>query len=154
MRSVSMSSTSSLGAAGVSLKATCPTGTIGGLTLVSRVLGLVRDSLFARYIGASFASDAFLVRGDPVQLQQVVLNLVANGIDAVREASLCRAIDEVLQAFDADPRHEPLKARFRALERERLARLRHTPALTLDGQKVELLKDMTTFKKGINQLLW
>ncbi|MCW1383190.1 murein biosynthesis integral membrane protein MurJ [Novosphingobium sp. KCTC 2891] len=37
------------------------TGTIGGLTLVSRVLGLMRDSLFARYIGASFASDAFLV---------------------------------------------------------------------------------------------
>jgi putative peptidoglycan lipid II flippase len=37
------------------------TGTIGGLTLLSRVLGLVRDSLFARYIGASFASDAFLV---------------------------------------------------------------------------------------------
>ncbi len=37
------------------------TGTIGGLTLVSRVLGLVRDSLFARYVGAGFASDAFLV---------------------------------------------------------------------------------------------
>ncbi len=37
------------------------TGTIGGLTLVSRILGLVRDSLFARFIGASFASDAFLV---------------------------------------------------------------------------------------------
>jgi len=37
------------------------TGTIGGLTLVSRVLGLVRDSLFARYVGASFASDAFLI---------------------------------------------------------------------------------------------
>ncbi|MEP6868142.1 MAG: murein biosynthesis integral membrane protein MurJ [Novosphingobium sp.] len=37
------------------------TGTIGGLTLASRVLGLVRDSLFARFIGASFASDAFLV---------------------------------------------------------------------------------------------
>ncbi|MGZ3233369.1 MAG: murein biosynthesis integral membrane protein MurJ [Croceibacterium sp.] len=36
-------------------------GTIGGLTLLSRILGLVRDSLFARYIGASFASDAFLV---------------------------------------------------------------------------------------------
>jgi putative peptidoglycan lipid II flippase len=36
-------------------------GTVGGLTLLSRVLGLVRDSLFARYIGASFASDAFLV---------------------------------------------------------------------------------------------
>jgi len=36
-------------------------GTVGGLTLASRVLGLVRDALFARYIGASFASDAFLV---------------------------------------------------------------------------------------------
>lgn len=37
------------------------TGTIGGLTLASRVLGLVRDSLFARYVGAGFASDAFLI---------------------------------------------------------------------------------------------
>lgn len=37
------------------------TGTIGGLTLVSRVLGLVRDSLFVRMVGAGFASDAFLV---------------------------------------------------------------------------------------------
>ena len=36
-------------------------GTVGGLTLVSRILGLVRDGLFARFIGASFASDAFLV---------------------------------------------------------------------------------------------
>ena len=36
-------------------------GTVGGLTLVSRVLGLVRDSLFARFVGAGFASDAFLV---------------------------------------------------------------------------------------------
>ncbi|WP_443969967.1 murein biosynthesis integral membrane protein MurJ [Sphingobium sp. CR28] len=37
------------------------TGTIGGLTLVSRVLGMVRDMLMARYVGAGFASDAFLV---------------------------------------------------------------------------------------------
>ena len=36
-------------------------GSVGGLTLVSRVLALVRDSLLARYVGASFASDAFLV---------------------------------------------------------------------------------------------
>jgi putative peptidoglycan lipid II flippase len=36
-------------------------GTVGGLTLVSRVLGLVRDTLFARFVGASFASDAFLI---------------------------------------------------------------------------------------------
>ena len=36
-------------------------GSVGGLTLASRILGLVRDSLFARFVGASFASDAFLV---------------------------------------------------------------------------------------------
>ena len=36
-------------------------GTIGALTLVSRVLGMVRDMLMARYVGAGFASDAFLI---------------------------------------------------------------------------------------------
>jgi putative peptidoglycan lipid II flippase len=36
-------------------------GSVGGLTLVSRMLALVRDSLQARYVGANFASDAFLV---------------------------------------------------------------------------------------------
>ena len=36
-------------------------GSIGGLTLASRVLGLVRDSLMARFVGAGFASDAFLI---------------------------------------------------------------------------------------------
>ena len=34
---------------------------VGGLTLASRILGLVRDSLFARFVGAGFASDAFLI---------------------------------------------------------------------------------------------
>ena len=36
-------------------------GTIGGLTLVSRVLGLARDTLMARYVGAGMAADAFLI---------------------------------------------------------------------------------------------
>ncbi len=36
-------------------------GSVGGLTLASRILGLVRDSLFARFVGAGFASDAFLI---------------------------------------------------------------------------------------------
>jgi putative peptidoglycan lipid II flippase len=36
-------------------------GSVGGLTLASRVLGLVRDSLFATFVGAGFASDAFLI---------------------------------------------------------------------------------------------
>jgi putative peptidoglycan lipid II flippase len=37
------------------------TGTIGGLTLISRVLGMVRDMLMARFVGAGLASDAFLI---------------------------------------------------------------------------------------------
>ncbi|MBV8686126.1 MAG: murein biosynthesis integral membrane protein MurJ [Alphaproteobacteria bacterium] len=36
-------------------------GSVGGLTLASRVLALVRDTLQASFIGASFASDAFFV---------------------------------------------------------------------------------------------
>lgn len=35
--------------------------TIGSLTLVSRFLGMARDILFARYVGAGMASDAFLI---------------------------------------------------------------------------------------------
>ena len=36
-------------------------GSVGGLTLASRALALVRDTLSASYIGAGFASDAFFV---------------------------------------------------------------------------------------------
>src|SRR6185503_4087155 len=36
-------------------------GSVGGLTLASRVLGLARDLLFAEYVGANFASDAFTI---------------------------------------------------------------------------------------------
>jgi len=36
-------------------------GSVGGLTLVSRILGLGRDMLFAQFVGANFASDAFAV---------------------------------------------------------------------------------------------
>ncbi|HWH22687.1 MAG TPA: murein biosynthesis integral membrane protein MurJ, partial [Allosphingosinicella sp.] len=35
------------------------TGTIGGLTLVSRVLGFAREMIFARILGAGMAADAF-----------------------------------------------------------------------------------------------
>ena len=35
------------------------TAIIGGLTLVSRLLGLVRDILIARFLGAGVVSDAF-----------------------------------------------------------------------------------------------
>jgi putative peptidoglycan lipid II flippase len=36
-------------------------GSVGGLTLVSRLLALVRDTLQATFVGAGFASDAFFV---------------------------------------------------------------------------------------------
>jgi putative peptidoglycan lipid II flippase len=36
-------------------------GSVGGLTLASRVLGLARDILFAQFVGADFASDAFTI---------------------------------------------------------------------------------------------
>jgi putative peptidoglycan lipid II flippase len=35
--------------------------TIGGLTLVSRIAGFARDMLMARFVGAGFASDVFLI---------------------------------------------------------------------------------------------
>src|SRR5919112_4476203 len=37
------------------------TGTIGGLTLVSRILGFGREMLTSRILGASDATDAFVV---------------------------------------------------------------------------------------------
>jgi putative peptidoglycan lipid II flippase len=37
------------------------TGTVGAWTLLSRILGLVRDVVFARVFGASFVMDAFFV---------------------------------------------------------------------------------------------
>ncbi len=37
------------------------TATIGGLTLISRIAGFVRDMLMARYVGAGMAADAFLI---------------------------------------------------------------------------------------------
>lgn len=35
--------------------------TVGSLTLLSRILGFIRDMLMARYLGAGFAADAFFV---------------------------------------------------------------------------------------------
>jgi putative peptidoglycan lipid II flippase len=37
------------------------TATIGGLTLISRILGFIRDMLQARFVGAGMAADAFLI---------------------------------------------------------------------------------------------
>ena len=37
------------------------TSVVSGMTLISRILGLIRDMVFARYFGASLVMDAFLV---------------------------------------------------------------------------------------------
>jgi len=43
------------------LKLALKTSVVSGMTLISRILGLVRDIVFARYFGASLVMDAFLV---------------------------------------------------------------------------------------------
>ena len=43
------------------LKLALKTSVVSGMTLISRILGLVRDIVFARYFGASVVMDAFLV---------------------------------------------------------------------------------------------
>ena len=55
--------------------------------LVSEVARLVRSDAIIRNVSMSLelAADLPRVRGDRVQLQQVVLNLVLNGLDAMRE---------------------------------------------------------------------
>ncbi len=52
-------------------------GSVGGLTLASRILALVRDSLAARYVGAGFASDAF--NGVAFRLPNMFRALFAEG---------------------------------------------------------------------------
>ena len=57
--------------------------------VVDEVAQLVRSDMASRHVPMSLelASDLPRVRGDRVQLQQVVLNVVLNGIEAMREAN-------------------------------------------------------------------
>jgi putative peptidoglycan lipid II flippase len=52
------------------------TGTIGGLTMVSRVAGFVRDMMLARILGPGMASDAFLLA---LTLPNIFRRLFAEG---------------------------------------------------------------------------
>lgn len=52
------------------------TGTIGGLTMVSRIAGFVRDMLLARILGPGMAADGFFVA---FQLPNIFRRLFAEG---------------------------------------------------------------------------
>ena len=90
-------------------------GTIGGLTLVSRIFGFVRDMLLARVLGAGLAADAFQLA---FTLPNTFRRLFAEGafsvafvpsytrmltdanVDpAMREAQAARFADDVLSVF-------------------------------------------------------
>ena len=57
--------------------------------LVAEVLGLVRGEMILHNISLSLelSSDPLLTHGDRIQLQQVLLNLVVNALDAMKETS-------------------------------------------------------------------
>ncbi|WP_349630197.1 ATP-binding protein [Bradyrhizobium sp. UNPA324] len=68
---------------------------------VREVIGFVRDLAAGRNIGLSFYSppDTGLhVKGDPIQLQQVVLNLILNALDAISEVQTGKREVSVIMA--------------------------------------------------------
>jgi PAS domain S-box-containing protein len=71
---------------------------------VREVLALVEDEAKRNsvIIRTQFADDVFPVLGDRVRLQQVVLNLVMNGIEAMRSVSE-RARELVITTWNLDP---------------------------------------------------
>lgn len=74
------------------------TATIGGLTLVSRILGFVRDQLMAHFVGAGFASDAFLVAW---RLPNLFRALFAEGAFS---AAFVPMFNRIVAAADAEGR--------------------------------------------------
>jgi len=57
--------------------------------IVAEVLGLVRGEMILHNVSLSLelSSDPLLTHGDRIQLQQVLLNLVVNALDAMKETS-------------------------------------------------------------------
>ena len=86
------------------------TATIGGLTLVSRILGFVRDVLMARFVGAGFASDAFLIAW---RLPNLFRALFAEGAFA---SAFVPMFNRTVGAAEKEGDPEPLAAALRFTE--------------------------------------
>ena len=54
--------------------------------VIQKVLDLTQNEITSNHISlrTNLPADLPLVRGDPIQLQQVLMNLVTNSIDAMR----------------------------------------------------------------------
>ena len=81
--------------------------------LVTKVAHVVRPDAVAYSceVETSLAEDLPLIEGDPVQIQQVLVNLVSNALDAMRQTPPDRRKVEISTAGNGDERS--------ALERSR-----------------------------------
>jgi PAS domain S-box-containing protein len=72
--------------------------------LVTKVAHIVRPDTvaFSCEVETSLAADLPLIEGDPVQIQQVLVNLVSNALDAMRQTPPDRRKVEISTAGDGD----------------------------------------------------
>ena len=75
------------------------TVTVGSMTLLSRVLGLIRDIVLARFIGAGFGADAFFVA---FRIPNFLRRLFAEG-------AFSQAFVPVLSRYKTERDHEEVK---------------------------------------------
>lgn len=75
------------------------TATVGGMTFVSRILGLVRDVVFARFIGAGLGADAFFVA---FKIPNFLRRLFAEG-------AFSQAFVPVLSEYQSQKSHEEVQ---------------------------------------------
>jgi signal transduction histidine kinase len=70
--------------------------------LVGEVLGMVENDLHSHGVSVSteYQADIPQVRADPIQLQQVILNLVRNAIDAIEVGPATRKAIRLITTYD------------------------------------------------------
>ena len=134
---------------------------IGAVQQVEQVFGLVDIDMIAGptelvIIANRFSDPKFIAADLRAQAEALVLRAMqerpsadpATLIGRGKAEQLARACDEVgagVVIVDPSPiilDEYAFKQRQASINRERLSRLRHTPAVTLDGQRVELLANI------------